>query len=336
MRFRFRQLSAIPFVPILLLARLVRRVIKVELCVVGAQRFGHLALEPEVFLNLQRLRGSHLSHRVVTLWSFGRPRIQSNKKLASLWRQEVGLSPGRLVGSLIRAGELCPQLALHRVSLSVHGPNNVLDVTPSRLANRTRALSSGILQQLGLRSGEFVCLVIRDGTYYAHTGTKESSGYRLMNFQADSFVEACAQLVARGFNVVRLGTTTPNSLEEIEGVFDYANSPLRSELNDLVLVRDCAFLLSTQTGPDALGLALRKPVLYIDTIRISQFFFGTKLATWNPVSPLIITARETLTAQPLSMLGPFFIVFACSLVVIFLGLVGFRIAMPHLIARMGG
>jgi lipopolysaccharide transport system permease protein len=60
------------------------------------------------------------------------------------------------------------------------------------------------------------------------------------------------------------------------------------------------------------------------------------LATWNPVSPLIITARETLTAQTLSMLGPFFIVFACSLVVIFLGLVGFRIAMPHLIVRMGG
>jgi len=60
------------------------------------------------------------------------------------------------------------------------------------------------------------------------------------------------------------------------------------------------------------------------------------LATWNPVSPLIITARECLTAQPLSMLGPFFIVFACSLLVIFLGLVGFRIAMPHLIARMGG
>lgn len=60
------------------------------------------------------------------------------------------------------------------------------------------------------------------------------------------------------------------------------------------------------------------------------------LATWNPVSPLVVTARECLTAQPLSMLGPFFIVFACSLVVIFLGLVGFRIAMPHLIARMGG
>ena len=67
-------------------------------------------------------------------------------------------------------------------------------------------------------------------------------------------------------------------------------------MNDLILVRDCAFLLSTQTGPDALGLALRKPVLYIDTVRLSQFFFGTKLATWNPVDFI-----DPGTTQPLSL-----------------------------------
>lgn len=60
------------------------------------------------------------------------------------------------------------------------------------------------------------------------------------------------------------------------------------------------------------------------------------LATWNPVSPLITTARESLTGLELSLLGPFAIVAAGSLIVAFLGLVGFRIAMPHLIARMGG
>jgi len=129
-----------------------------------------------------------------------------------------------------------------------------------------------------------------------HTGTIESPGYRLLNFQTNIFVEACSQLVARGFKVVRLGTPTRNSLEGIDGIFDYANSPLRSEVNDLILVRECAFLLSTQTGPDALGLALRKPVLYIDTIRISQFFFGTKLATWNPVAFV-----DPGTSRPLSL-----------------------------------
>jgi len=60
------------------------------------------------------------------------------------------------------------------------------------------------------------------------------------------------------------------------------------------------------------------------------------LAVWNPVSPLIVTARETLTAQPLSLLPAFWIVTACAACAAFLGLVIFRIAMPHLIERMGG
>jgi lipopolysaccharide transport system permease protein len=59
-------------------------------------------------------------------------------------------------------------------------------------------------------------------------------------------------------------------------------------------------------------------------------------ATWNPVSPLIVTARESLTSANLSLMGPFLIVTACSMLATFLGLVGFRLAMPHLIARMGG
>jgi lipopolysaccharide transport system permease protein len=60
------------------------------------------------------------------------------------------------------------------------------------------------------------------------------------------------------------------------------------------------------------------------------------LATWNPISPLIMTARETLTGQSLAHLEPFFIVFGCSALVVLFGLIGFRIAMPHLIERMGG
>jgi lipopolysaccharide transport system permease protein len=60
------------------------------------------------------------------------------------------------------------------------------------------------------------------------------------------------------------------------------------------------------------------------------------LATWNPVSPLIVTARECLTGQDLTLLLPFALVTLGALVAIFAGLIGFRIAMPHLIARMGG
>jgi lipopolysaccharide transport system permease protein len=60
------------------------------------------------------------------------------------------------------------------------------------------------------------------------------------------------------------------------------------------------------------------------------------LATWNPVSPLITSARESLTGVPLSHLPAFWVITACAALATFIGLVLFRLAMPHLIVRMGG
>jgi lipopolysaccharide transport system permease protein len=60
------------------------------------------------------------------------------------------------------------------------------------------------------------------------------------------------------------------------------------------------------------------------------------LATWNPISPVITCARESLTGAPLTHLPAFAVVTACALIATFIGTVGFRVAMPHLIARMGG
>jgi lipopolysaccharide transport system permease protein len=60
------------------------------------------------------------------------------------------------------------------------------------------------------------------------------------------------------------------------------------------------------------------------------------LTTWNPISPLVTTARECLTAESLSMLPAFWIVTGFAVIGTLLGLILFRISMPHLIARMGG
>lgn len=105
----------------------------------------------------------------------------------------------------------------------------------------------------------------------------------------------------------------------------------------------------------AVGLAITPlSVLYGDFSRaipiVTQFWmlltpvvypartagFAGWLATWNPVSPLITTAREALTGQSLSLLPAFGIVFILSALVAFAGLVGFRLTMPILIERMGG
>jgi len=64
--------------------------------------------------------------------------------------------------------------------------------------------------------------------------------------------------------------------------------------------------------------------------------FAGLLATWNPVSPLIEAARNTLTGAPFTNLPGFLIVASLSLLATLVGLIAFRLAMPHLIVRMGG
>jgi homopolymeric O-antigen transport system permease protein len=60
------------------------------------------------------------------------------------------------------------------------------------------------------------------------------------------------------------------------------------------------------------------------------------LTSWNPVSPLIVSARECLTGQELTMIQPFMIVFGVSVGIVFLALVLLRVAFPRIIERMGG
>jgi lipopolysaccharide transport system permease protein len=60
------------------------------------------------------------------------------------------------------------------------------------------------------------------------------------------------------------------------------------------------------------------------------------LTYWNPVSPLIVTARAALVGQPLEHAAGAVLVTGLSLLLALVGLLAFRLVMPHLIARMGG
>jgi lipopolysaccharide transport system permease protein len=60
------------------------------------------------------------------------------------------------------------------------------------------------------------------------------------------------------------------------------------------------------------------------------------LVSWNPISPVVTTARESLIDVPFTQLNEFVIVSLVSLVLCFLGLLAFRLVMPLLIERMGG
>jgi lipopolysaccharide transport system permease protein len=76
---------------------------------------------------------------------------------------------------------------------------------------------------------------------------------------------------------------------------------------------------------------LLTPVVYpCKTQGLAGFF-----SMWNPLSPLVTTARQSLCHQPLTLLVPFLVVSLASVLLVLCGLLAFRLVIPLLIERMG-
>jgi lipopolysaccharide transport system permease protein len=73
------------------------------------------------------------------------------------------------------------------------------------------------------------------------------------------------------------------------------------------------------------------PVIY-PTPTSGWAAFVTKL---NPVTPLLVTTRQWLTGAELTQLGPFIMVLAATLLLSLFGWIVYRLAMPHLVERIG-
>ena len=78
-------------------------------------------------------------------------------------------------------------------------------------------------------------------------------------------------------------------------------------------------------------LMLLTPILY----PVPKEGMGATLAAWNPLTSLIGATRDWLTIGPSVHAMPMLAISATSLVLLLVGWVSFRVAMPHLIARIG-
>lgn len=59
------------------------------------------------------------------------------------------------------------------------------------------------------------------------------------------------------------------------------------------------------------------------------------VAKWNPLTPLITVTRDWLTTGATTQLPAFILVSSVSVALLFVGWVIYRLALPHIIARMG-
>lgn len=274
----------------LVVVRVSRPVWRLSIVKGTAAFYGHLALEPENGLcvrdaGLSSTWAQRHAPRTVTWWNFGKPADSPNPTLLRMWKRSITIPPSWWIAAILRISTRHGFLAPDIVDASLFGVGNALDSSPThlRVSSRESLQARRELEALGIADdARIVTLAVRDPAYFSTFGPALSNGAMRDRDIAD-FAPAALALAERGWTVVRLGHRVKSGIGVTHpNVIDYATSGRRSELLDVVLPLKSRFMVSTLTGPDAVALVGRRPVLYVDVPLYAQVFHSTELSTWVP------------------------------------------------------
>jgi putative glycosyltransferase (TIGR04372 family) len=272
--------------PVVFIFYLLRKYVVVEFVLPNVTLFGHLALEPEKVLSNIASHGSRSvgDPKRILIWSLGKSREQVNKALVKIWRRELFVLPSAVIDAMHRASKWLPNFEMKVLQFDkLHENDHVLDLCDSNLKFTSSEIEMGekYLRHVGIEAhSPYICLVVREAAWAPPTTGPSSSG-TLRSRSFEDFLLAAEALADLGVAVVKLGAAGTFKTAGTK-IIDYANSKDKSEFLDVYLPAHAKCVVSTMSGPDAVALVGRVPVLYVDIAQYSLCFAGTRLVTWVP------------------------------------------------------
>ncbi|MFZ5805703.1 MAG: TIGR04372 family glycosyltransferase [Verrucomicrobiota bacterium] len=122
-----------------------------------------------------------------------------------------------------------------------------------RLTDEDREFGWNELNKVGIpKYSWFVGAHVRESGFY-HQSERNGSNHFNIERNADimSYLPAFEEIVRRGGYVIRVGDSSMTPLPRMQGVFDYANSPIKSDRMDIFLMSACRWFMATNSGPFA-------------------------------------------------------------------------------------
>ncbi len=129
---------------------------------------------------------------------------------------------------------------------------------------------SNLKKSLGMLEDDwYVCLHVRENGFRGDVGRRE---YRNSNIY--NYIKAIKEITSRGGWVVRMGDNTMQRLPKMEKVVDYPFSKYKSDLNDILLIKDCYFYLGAQSGILDVANLFSKNILIVNMVQWSSGLKG--------------------------------------------------------------
>ena len=295
-------------VPVALLVRAVRPLVLVRFGRLLSARFGHFAINTELYL-CARDAGMTPPRAVDVFYHWASMPLAgggiiSNEVLRRKW--EAALPVFRFAAFVDRVNRWIPGADAHVVRTTARDVHGLLDRTAAHLrftAEETRAGAAAV-RSMGIPDGAgFVCFHARDGAYETRIYPDKATRYGYRNSPIESYVDAARALAGRGLYAIRMGAAVDRPLATDDpGIVDYATR-YRTAFLDLYLPAHCRFFLASGTGINAIPMIFRRPVVLVNFIPLefaptwsAHDLFLPKLL-WRRAERRFLTFREILGSE---------------------------------------
>jgi len=150
-----------------------------------------------------------------------------------------------------------------KVTHQMRDVNSVLGRTKCNIefSSEENRLGNLLLKKLNIKNN-FIIFFSRDSTYRDKKLITSAPRNSSILLQKKSI-----KRMSKNYFCIRMGSKTEFELKiKSKNFLDYSFSKYRSEFNDLFLVSNCKFLVSTGSGFDHLAILFRKPVVLVNAV----------------------------------------------------------------------
>ena len=271
-------LSGLFFEIVIKVLQIFHKRVSIEIALIECRFFGHVALEPEIVALRRQKAAQTKGQLTLHLLSLPIRGPKQTKELVNSRRCEFFWVP-TFVTSRLEAAQV--RLGLFPIRIESFGYHKLNDLASSKPTLKVQMGScTGKRNQVSDNPGvadEIVTLTLREPEIH-----QLEDQFRDRNFA--EFSDAIHGLQSLGVKVVKMGRSTirPEYEESHSNLFfDYASCGEHSLPVEIQFAEKSLFCVTSLTGYDALCLALRKPVFYLDSARLFYLFLGTELAHFN-------------------------------------------------------
>lgn len=265
-------LITVVFIPVVLIVRLLKPLVRVRVGFLDANRMGHFSVDIGTYLVERNLVNSR-PKSVDLLFFRGKP---CNEQLVKMCRREMRVSA--IFRYFWWANWIVPFGASHRIIPAIerervgsrdtrglfYNSNTMLEFSePENIA------ANKFLDRIGFGNCQyFICLNVRDDAYLrTHMKRDQWDYHSYRDSDIESYRSAALLLANKGYGILRMGKKVEKEFNSSHPlIIDYANSPLRTDFLDVWLMANCFFCISVGSGLDSVADIFRVPTVMVNFI----------------------------------------------------------------------